>query len=92
MTMMLHGIGVECKSGCDWLIALYVRLQESLSWGERPHLLQLLQCGVTTVQQTDRGTPQGEALQWAAQEVFVKSVNNTAARKVSSDWFITGQW
>lgn len=85
---MLHGIGVECKKVSDWLISLYVSLQDILPRGERPHLLQLIQSGLTTVQQTDRGAPRGEAVQWAAEEVFVKSVNNTASRKVGTDWIM----
>ncbi|XP_056015325.1 midasin-like isoform X2 [Ostrea edulis] len=81
LTVMLHGIGVKCKKVSDWLISLYVNMREVLSRGERPHLLQLLQCGVTTVQQTDRGIAIGEAVRWAAEEVFVKTVNNVATRK-----------
>lgn len=85
---MLHGIGVECKKVSDWLISLYVSLRDILPRGERPHLLQLIQSGLTTVQQTDRGAPRGEAVRWAAEEVFVKSVNNTASRKVGTDWIM----
>ncbi|XP_061171072.1 midasin-like [Saccostrea echinata] len=81
MIVMLHGIGVECKKVSDWLISLYVNMREVLPKGERPHLLQLLQCGMTIVQQTDRGIAIGEAVKWAAKEMFVKSINNTETRK-----------
>uniref|UniRef100_A0A8W8MR76 Midasin n=1 Tax=Magallana gigas TaxID=29159 RepID=A0A8W8MR76_MAGGI len=81
MRVMLHGIGVECKKVSDWLISLYVSLRDILPRGERPHLLQLIQSGLITVQQTDRGAQRGEAVRWATQEVFVKSVNNLASRK-----------
>ncbi|XP_062606102.1 midasin-like, partial [Saccostrea cucullata] len=81
MTVMLHGIGLECKRVSDWLISLYVHMREILRRGERPHLLQLLQCGVTVVQQTDRGVETGEAVKWAAREVFVNSINNAETKK-----------